>query len=165
MSTKAVLSNEKAFLDKIYHGNATLLSITASSTCSDATPIPRIAHFIWIGNKSLPEYGKRCIDLFRFHHPNWTIMLWTNMEINNDPELCALIADVYNEGKASDILRYFILARLGGVYIDVDYEFTDCLELIPGLFDTRQGEGRGVVKFFCGLSNANMVEVNNGVMG
>lgn len=103
------------------------------------------------------------------------MILWTNHEIQQDPELSQAIQDIYNEGKASDILRYLILLRLGGVYMDVDYEFVGCLEAIPGLFaipigttsssSSSTGSGGQVVKFFCGLSNTCMVEVNNGILG
>ncbi len=175
------LSNEKGFLDRVHWNNVTVLSTKMSNNHdfesnheqlednqwdkrdkSISSRIPRLAHFIWIGNRPLPEYGHRCINRFRSLHPSWTVMLWSNREISSDPELSNLIKDIYNEGKASDLLRYAILARLGGVYIDVDYEFMGSLEAIPGIFDTDRGSP---VKFFCGLSNTSMVELNNGILG
>jgi mannosyltransferase OCH1-like enzyme len=59
-----------------------------------------------------------------------------------------------NVGMKSDVLRYEILWRYGGVYVDVDYE---CLENIDQLSDSSS--------FFCCFSNTTVVEINNGIFG
>jgi len=90
------------------------------------TIIPKIFHQIWLNGK-LPE--EHCC--FRDHmlelHPGWEYKLWTkrNMPklINQDifdkwPEMCF----------KADVLRYEILYKFGGIYIDTDFLFYKNIE-------------------------------------
>jgi len=79
--------------------------------------IPKIIHQIWLGPRAAPiEWIKR----WRSLHPDWEYMLWTEKTLDF-PLKCIrqyLLAATY-PGK-SDIARYEILKRFGGVYIDAD---------------------------------------------
>ena len=61
-----------------------------------------------------------------------------------------------NFGQKADILRYELLERYGGVYVDVDME---CLQSLDPLLDAR-----GLI-FLAGFSNTGTVELNNGLIG
>lgn len=83
--------------------------------------IPRVMHRIWIGPRGMPRdfaaWGRRWEQL----HPGWEHRLWT------DEDLAKLVGDtlvdrVDNVGAKSDVLRYELLYRFGGVYVDCDFE-------------------------------------------
>lgn len=84
--------------------------------------IPNIIHQIWIGSP-FPEKHKAFQKTWLEHHPDWQYILWTDKEIK---EFGLTHQDMYdaasNYGAKSDIARYEILYRLGGLYIDTDFE-------------------------------------------
>ena len=90
---------------------------------------PKKIHQIWIGPKKIPSrylnWGKSWIK----NNPQWEYKLWTNREIN---QLSMINSSLYdstkNIGFKSDIARYEILYKYGGIYIDTDFE---CIKEIP----------------------------------
>lgn len=89
--------------------------------------IPQIIHQIWIGPNEQPfrwtdTFKKDYMNMF----PDYKYMLWTEKTIKNNNlfEGFELYEQVYNiEGSwngKSDILRYIILYKYGGLYIDAD---------------------------------------------
>jgi hypothetical protein len=79
--------------------------------------IPRIIHQIWLGPKSIPwDWARTWQDA----HPGWEYRLWTEDRIDF-PLACLrqYLASPRWAGKA-DILRYEILKRFGGIYLDID---------------------------------------------
>lgn len=94
--------------------------------------IPKIIHQIWIGNKIKPDF---CLNSWKEKHPDYIYILWTEEEIKkrNMQFICQKQIDQNKHlcGKA-DIMRYEILYKYGGVYIDSD---TYCLEKIDDLMN------------------------------
>jgi len=86
--------------------------------------IPKVFHRIWLDEEESPRFipwRHRLEEL----HPDWEIKTWQDSSaldwlINEDEFRKALIDDPY--GRAPDILRYELLWRFGGVYIDTDFE-------------------------------------------
>lgn len=85
---------------------------------------PRIIHAIWIGPKPAP---RKLLDTWAALNPKWEFRLhisdrgWRNQrQIDLMPEL---------NGKA-DIMRFELLAKHGGVYVDADEE---CLQPLDAL--------------------------------
>ena len=85
--------------------------------------IPKIIHFIWVGSK-LPEKYAKIIEGWKHHNPDFEIWLW------DDEKVETFLPQMYNKdlylrapsfGNKSDILRYEILKRYGGVYVDTDF--------------------------------------------
>lgn len=83
---------------------------------------------IWLGGP-LPEDLQRLVDTFTRTSPDWTIRWWHEREIN---QLRLRNRQVYDRAGQlvskdskyqlqSDIARYEILYRHGGMYIDCDY--------------------------------------------
>lgn len=60
-------------------------------------------------------------ETWKRHHPDWEMRLWTEDEL---PELThpEAFAKGRNHSERSNVLRYELLWRLGGVYIDTDME-------------------------------------------
>ena len=119
--------------------------------------IPKIIHQIWIGS-SFPEKYKEFQESWKKHHPSWEYRLWTDKEIR---ELKLINQAMYdkatNLGEKSDIARYEILYRFGGLYVDTDFE---CLKSFDYLHHT--------CCFYAGLlspRSANAFNVANGLMG
>lgn len=94
--------------------------------------IPKIIHQIWIGGKPVPEVFRPYMQSWIDQHMGrgWYYKLWT------DDDLAEFALDnqqffdaTENIGVKSDLLRYEILYRYGGVYIDTDYECLQPLDL------------------------------------
>jgi inositol phosphorylceramide mannosyltransferase catalytic subunit len=100
----------------------------------DKTPvIPKNIHFIWLGGP-IPQKYKRLQDTWRKHHPTWNIKIWNDRDAQEFGMVNKLVFDCTdNLGIKSDIFRYEILYRHGGIYVDTDYEcfkpFDDLLYL------------------------------------
>ena len=80
--------------------------------------IPKILHFIWLGNLKKPE----TIQTWFEKHKDWEIIIWTDEMVKNLSLINKNIYDVANKrfNQKSDILRLEILYKYGGVYIDAD---------------------------------------------
>jgi hypothetical protein len=95
-----------------------------SKVPSSTTPIiPKVIHQIWLGNNSIPANYKYYLETWRQYHPDWEIKLWTIKEI--EAENFASMDLFYRArgyAEQSDIIRYEILYRYGGLYIDTDVQ-------------------------------------------
>jgi mannosyltransferase OCH1-like enzyme len=116
--------------------------------------IPKIVHHIWLGSP-LPELYKKFRQTWMDHHPDWQFMLWTEKEIeefglNNKDQYDASI----NYGQKSDIARYEILYRLGGLYVDTDFV---CLRPFDVFHHT--------LDFYTGLAYSKTFATYNGLIG
>lgn len=115
--------------------------------------IPRKIHQIWLGSP-LPDRFKKWCDTWQVFHPSWEYKLWTDVDIDG---LDMTKRDVYmaatNQGMRSDILRYEILSRQGGLYVDTDFE---CLKPFDDLLYLR---------FFVGIAYSPKIEVYCGLIG
>jgi inositol phosphorylceramide mannosyltransferase catalytic subunit len=93
--------------------------------------IPKVIHRIWLGDAEMPETYVRFGETWRRHHPDWEMRLWTTDRL---PALTCPggFERCRNFGEASDVLRYEILSRDGGVYVDTDVECLRSLEPLIG---------------------------------
>lgn len=83
--------------------------------------IPKIIHQIWLGD-AIPNDLYDCMDTIKLNNPDYEHKLWTDIEVE-DFEFKN--KDLYNScknlGQKSDILRYAILEKFGGIYLDMDF--------------------------------------------
>lgn len=99
--------------------------------------IPQIIHQIWSGvDEPLPDYFKSMGETWKEHHPTWEYMLWDNQKMNDFiQEFYPQYWDVYTAFQYNiqrwDAIRYLILDKIGGVYVDFDSE---CLKPLDELF-------------------------------
>lgn len=97
--------------------------------------IPKTIHQVWIGD-GLPPYYKRFRNSWRESHPEWDYILWTGWEgLDLRNERAIESAHLYTQKNSvgqfiSDVMRYEILERFGGVYVDCDFE---CLKPLDEL--------------------------------
>lgn len=116
--------------------------------------IPKTLHFIWLGPKPFPSVSISKVKKWIDQHPGWRIKFWTDLgqtapddrmeiysfELFPLDELKECYYQSDNFAERSDILRYAILLKEGGIYIDHDVQ---CLKSIDSLQETYD--------FFCGL--------------
>jgi hypothetical protein len=88
--------------------------------------IPRVIHSIWIGDDPLSDEHARFGETWRELHPEWEYKLWTEEDVPAVPAA----QRARNVAERADVLRYEILRRHGGVYVDVDVE---CLRPLDDL--------------------------------
>lgn len=89
--------------------------------------IPKTIHRIWLGGNEMPPDYVRFGESWSRHHPGWEMRLWTDDDLPplSHPES---LDRCRNFGEASDVLRYEVLNRFGGVYVDTDVECLRSLE-------------------------------------
>ncbi len=82
-----------------------------------AAPIPRVVHQIWLGPEPPPWYT---MDSCRLATPGWLHAVWT--DDNLPPMVNRKVFDAFGTAYYSkaDVLRYEVLFRFGGVYVDAD---------------------------------------------
>lgn len=116
--------------------------------------IPKIIHFIWLGSKPFPKSSVENVRMWMAKHPDWEINFWTD---RNRPSPCPgmkqrlinslsfsqlreyfVISDSY--GEQSDLLRYEILFKEGGVYVDHDVKCFKEFDVLNRAYD-----------FYCGI--------------
>ena len=94
--------------------------------------MPKIIHQIWIGPNPIPSQCINYIKSVKELHQDYSHILWTN---NNLPALPPLAKEQFERyGKVkkyafqADILRYFLLYKFGGIYLDIDFEIKKKIE-------------------------------------
>jgi hypothetical protein len=97
--------------------------------------IPRIIHQIWLGSP-LPKKLARYSRSWRKQHPEWEFKLWTDKEVADfDFPSRALFDEATCWGQKSDLLRMEILKKEGGVYVDLDYQCFQPIDVLVARYD------------------------------
>ena len=79
--------------------------------------IPRVIHQIWLGPAQAPRYT---METCRLANPGWLHVVWTDE--NLPPMVNRKVFDAFGAAyhAKADVLRYEVLFRFGGVYVDAD---------------------------------------------
>lgn len=83
--------------------------------------IPTTIHQIWLGSK-VPERILKNAKSIKSANPGYEYKLWTDADaeaFHFDNK--KIFNEVKNFGQKSDILRYAILKKYGGIYLDTDF--------------------------------------------
>jgi mannosyltransferase OCH1-like enzyme len=95
----------------------------------DRLSIPKVFHRIWVGDKKIPKEFEDYWGTWKKFHPDWEFV--THDESSSyefGPECQRLFHECRNPSEKSDVLRFFIIEKLGGVYLDTDFEALDNIE-------------------------------------
>lgn len=85
--------------------------------------IPKIIHQIHLGGSAYTNNMKKWQASWKIKNPTFQYMLWTDHIIRKIPiKNRETLASCSNFSEKSDILRYEILYKYGGVYVDTDME-------------------------------------------
>ncbi|MFC2137456.1 glycosyltransferase family 32 protein [Bacteroidota bacterium] len=97
-------------------------------------PIPKIIHQTWKDEKipvKWQDFQQKVISL----HSKWEYKLWTDKDI--DDFVSTEFQDFYSTFSGFekhimrvDVVRYLILYKIGGLYLDLDYEMVKLFDLI-----------------------------------
>lgn len=120
----------------------------------DTPRIPKIIHQIWIGSP-LPNKYLPLIASWQRYHPDWEYILWDDAMID---AFGLTNKDQYdaskNYGQKADIARYEILYRLGGVYVDIDFECLRPMDVFNHVCD-----------YYTGAAYSGRFSIFNGLIG
>jgi len=101
--------------------------------------IPKIIHQIWLGSP-VPEIFKPLMKGWQELHPDWEYKLWTDENVHEVTLYNQAFYDATdNYGVKSDILKWELIYQFGGVYIDVDFEALQPLDMFHYLYDFYTG--------------------------
>ena len=115
--------------------------------------IPKKVHMIWLGS-SPPEFVRTMFESWKKFHPLLAVKLWTNEDVVSfHLKNQGAYDKAKNWGEKSDIFRYEILEREGGIYVDSDFEcirpFDDICKTAD--FFTGVAYSEGAPHFYNGL--------------
>jgi mannosyltransferase OCH1-like enzyme len=114
--------------------------------------IPKIIHLIWLGG-DLPEKFNPLKNKIKEINHDYEIIEWRDNNINFDLKNKKLFDSCENLGAKSDILRFEVLYKFGGIYLDYDFlsvkKFDELLN-----FD-----------FFAGTGESQPEEIWNSIVG
>jgi hypothetical protein len=84
--------------------------------------IPRVLHRVWVGPAEMPaahaEFGRELERL----HPEWQSRLWTDADLGELGITDSERRRARSASELSNVVRYEVLRRHGGVYLDTDVE-------------------------------------------
>jgi mannosyltransferase OCH1-like enzyme len=103
----------------------------------DTLKIPKIIHQVWLGGP-LPEAFKKYVaSWFTMHSQGgWIYKLWTDEDMKTFPLYNRAIYDASDSvGVRSDIAKWEIVYKYGGVYLDVDFECLKPLDILHYTYD------------------------------
>lgn len=103
--------------------------------------IPKTIHYCWFGGGPFGALHQRCIDSWKKHCPEYEFRLWNehNSDIDNDYCREALIQKKW--AFISDWVRFDVLSKHGGIYLDTDIELIRSLDAVrdyPGCVAARE---------------------------
>lgn len=124
--------------------------------------IPRVLHRIWIGGPQ-PEWLAGFADTWVEHHPQWGHVLWDDNTVQSlfpldNQDIYDRAGQLTEAGHVpqfrADVLRYEILWRYGGLYVDADFK---CYRPVDPLLDADcvsafEVDGKWAVNGFLGAT-------------
>jgi hypothetical protein len=120
-----------------------------------AYKVPKKIHMIWLGSRP-PIVVMQMFESWKHFHPEWEVRLWTDKDVSS---FCLRNKQAFdtakNWGEKSDIFRYEILDKEGGLYVDSDFECLKAFDDICKVSDFFAG-----VAYSCGVPH-----VLNGLIG
>lgn len=120
----------------------------------DECVIPKIIHLIWLGSP-LPKRCQRFLDSWKDFHPDWEVILWTDEDVDSFNMVNKeAFNETPNKGQKSDIWRYEILYRYGGLYVDTDFL---CLKNFEELHKSCE--------FYVGCISSSSTVIPNSIIG
>lgn len=115
--------------------------------------IPKTIHQIWLGGP-VPDQLNSYIATVKAANPGYYHMLWTDEWANKlNFANKELFNSCKNLGQKSDILRYAVLERFGGIYLDTDF------------VGVRSFDSLLSFEFFTGIAYDKEPNMFNGLLG
>lgn len=96
--------------------------------------ITKILHQIWCDKyNDLPDAFIELSDTWKNKHPDWKYLYWTEKDLYDFvdayyPQYKSVFEEFPYDIQRWDAVRYLILEKIGGLYVDFDYECIDNVE-------------------------------------
>lgn len=119
------------------------------------SPIPHIIHQVWIGSE-FPEKYREWANSWTKINKNWEYKLWTEdnlLPLMNDQQK-KWYFKTSSFGPKSDLARFLVLSKFGGIYCDTDFE---CLKSFDDFCNTTT--------LFAGTIFNSKPEIAGGIVG
>ncbi|MDR0750567.1 MAG: hypothetical protein LBF62_13500 [Tannerellaceae bacterium] len=90
--------------------------------------IPPIIHQVWSDKiRPLPSFFKELSETWKERYPDWEYILWDDQKMdafitNYYPEFYSYYLSFPYDVQRWDTIRYLFLYKMGGMYVDFDYE-------------------------------------------
>jgi len=92
--------------------------------------VPKLIHFVWTSpflkgrsEGSIPPDFQSRFQKWAVLNPEWEVHIWTDhLVLTTFDEIGGLLSKISTPSWTSDILRWTILERFGGVYLDADVD-------------------------------------------
>lgn len=83
--------------------------------------IPKIIHYVWLGDDPLPEDMRKCMDSWKKWMPDYQLMRWDDNAIRDlDSVFIREALEMKKWAFASDVVRLYAIYKYGGIYMDTD---------------------------------------------
>lgn len=98
--------------------------------------IEKIIHYVWLGDKPLPEQFALFIDNWKKILTDYKFIRWdeSNFDINSN-EWVKKAIERKNYSLAADVIRCYALLNYGGVYLDTDVELLKSFDPLVEKYD------------------------------
>ena len=83
--------------------------------------IPKIIHYVWLGEHPIPKEMQVCIDSWKKHMPEYELRCWDDAALKLLDSV--FVREAIQEKKfafASDVIRLYAIFQYGGIYMDTD---------------------------------------------
>lgn len=84
--------------------------------------IPKIIHYCWFGNKSLPKESEEFLKTWIKYFPDHQLMLWNEENSPMNHPYLSKAYELKNWANLSNFVRLYALKKYGGWYFDTDIE-------------------------------------------
>lgn len=111
---------------------------------NDKTSIPKIIHYVWLGESKKDKLIQMCINSWKKFCPDYEIIEWNEKRISDIHN--QFLTEAIQEKKwafASDYIRLYALFNFGGLYFDTDLEVKASMDAFLSH------------DFFCGFENSD----------
>ncbi len=123
----------------------------------------KIIHYCWFGGKPIPRKFKRYIKSWKKFLPDYKIKEWN--ETNFNTNITEFSKEAYKQKKwafVSDVARFYVLKKYGGIYFDTDIEITkDIRFLLKNQIWAGKEDNHYVGTAVIGVKNPNNKDIQN----
>jgi mannosyltransferase OCH1-like enzyme len=134
--------------------------------------IPRIIHYVWLGNKPMHPLMIQWRKDWQKLHPGWEIKVWAEGPIIGElvdgshvlkSHFPHMLERCCHLSQRSNIWRYELIEQLGGLYLDPDFEPVKCIE--PIIKDMPAFAGQALTSYTEAGTRRTKIEVGCSLIG
>ena len=135
--------------------------------------IPKVIHYCWFGRGEMSVLHRRCVDSWKKYCPEYELKLWNEDNANIDNDYCREAIIQKKWAFVADWVRFDVLSKYGGIYLDTDLELITSLDLLlnlHGCLMAREtckdvGAGYGTGFLACEAGNPVMITARELILG